>query len=92
MSIACVSLSGYDLSRGVIPFVFCFNLPKKSLVYPAFCGDYDKYPLIIPQANDTMKIIDDIVRCCGVQRTVVNVNTGSEYGVQEKARDSSVNF
>lgn len=33
-----------------------------------------KYPLIIPHTDDTIKIIDGIVRCCGLQKTVVNVN------------------
>lgn len=56
------------------PLCFCFNLPNRRLIRPVFYGDYDKYPLIIVHTDDTMKIMDHIVRCCGLQKTAVNRN------------------
>lgn len=60
-------------ARGIL-LRFCFNLPNRPPVCLVFYGDYDKYPLIIPHADDTMKIIDCTVCCCGLQKTVVNTN------------------
>ena len=49
-------------------------IPNWHPVYLVFCGDYDKYPLIIPHADGTIKIIGCIAHCCGSQKTVGNTN------------------
>lgn len=46
---------------------------KLDILYAWFFGNYNKYPLIIPHTNDTIKV-NHIVSRCGWQKVVVNTN------------------